>query len=64
MTGLSCHHHVLLGPYLLHLPIYLQNWARGAPMDHLDNKHILPCLHYLIAARLLLMIRVHYQELK
>ena len=33
-------------------------------MNHLDNKYILPCLHYLIAARLLLMIRVHYQELK
>lgn len=33
-------------------------------MDNLDNKYILPCLYYLIAARLLLMIRVHYQELK
>lgn len=33
-------------------------------MDHLDNKYILPCLHYLIAAPLLLMVRVHYQELK
>ena len=33
-------------------------------MNHLDNKYILPCVHYLIAARLLLMIRVHYQELK